>query len=271
MISYQGKLLQPSGAVVPDGTYSMQFAIYDVPTGGTALWSETNPSVAVKGGLFSVLLGSVVNLPSNIFDNPSRFFGVKVGSDPEMTPRQQIASSAFAFRSAVAGTVDDGAITTSKLADGAVTEAKIADGVISTAKISDGAVTTAKIADSSITSSKLTSDISIPGVLQAASLAGEWDKSSSNYIRLGDVQIAWGIGGDGPSPETITLPAAFAKGAVDGYVVTITSADWPCGSYSLDWNNKTRTSFTIQKYNCDGSAYTGPYMHCHWIAIGKWR
>ena len=146
MISYQGKLMQPSGAVVPDGTYSMQFAIYDVPTGGTALWSETNPSVAVKGGLFATMLGSVVNLPSNIFDNPSRFFGVKVGSDPEMIPRQQIASSAFAFRSAVAGTVDDGSITTSKLADGAVTESKIADGAVSNAKIADGSVTTSKLA-----------------------------------------------------------------------------------------------------------------------------
>ena len=54
------------GAPVPDGTYSMQFAIYGVPTGGTALWSETNPSVQVKVGLFATLLGSIVNLPANI-------------------------------------------------------------------------------------------------------------------------------------------------------------------------------------------------------------
>jgi len=135
MISYQGKLMQPSGAPVPDGTYSMQSAIYDVPTGGTALWSETNPSVQVKGGLFATMLGSVVNLPANIFDSPNRWFGVKVGADPEMTPRQQVASSAFAFRAAVAGTVDDGAITTGKIADGAVTTAKVADGAVTDAKI----------------------------------------------------------------------------------------------------------------------------------------
>jgi len=118
MINYQGKLMQPSGAPVPDGTYSMTFAIYDVPTGGTPLWSETNPSVQVKGGLFAVLLGSINNLPANIFDNPNRWFGVKVGDDPEMTPRQQIASTGFAFRAATAGTVDDGAITAAKLAPG---------------------------------------------------------------------------------------------------------------------------------------------------------
>jgi len=96
MINYQGKLMQPSGAVVPDGTYSMQFAIYDVPTGGTALWSETNTSVQVKGGLFATMLGSVVNLPANIFDSPNRWFGVKVGADPEMTPRQKTASVPYA-------------------------------------------------------------------------------------------------------------------------------------------------------------------------------
>lgn len=140
VISYQGKLMQPSGAPVPDGMYSIQFAVYDVPTGGTALWSETNGSIQLKDGLFAVMLGSVNNLPSNIFDYPNRFFGVKVGSDPEMIPRQQIASSAFSFRSAIAGSVDDGSITANKLADGAVTEEKIANNSISIIKLMSGIV-----------------------------------------------------------------------------------------------------------------------------------
>lgn len=132
VISYQGKLLQPSGAPVPDGTYSIQFAIYDVPTGGNSLWSETNPSVQVKGGLFSVLLGSVVNLPANIFDNPDRWFAVKVGDDSEMTPRQKIASVVYAIKAemaASAATVADASITTDKIAAGAVTVDKLAVGV----------------------------------------------------------------------------------------------------------------------------------------------
>ncbi len=158
MINYQGKLLQPSGAPVPDGTYSMQFAIYNVPTGGTALtalWSETNPSVQVKGGLFATLLGSVVNLPANIFNGPNTFFGVTVGTDPEMTPRQQIASSAFAFRAYVAGTVDSGAIGTTQLTDGAVTASKLATGAVTANAIASGAVTSAGIADGAVTATKL--------------------------------------------------------------------------------------------------------------------
>jgi len=143
MINYQGKLLQPSGAPVADGTYQMTFAIYGAPTGGTALWSETNPSVQVKGGLFATVLGSVVSLPSSVFGNTTLYFGVQVGSDPEMTPRQQMVSSAFAFRSSVAGTVDDGAITTSKIAANAVTANNIANGAVGMAQLAAGAVSNA--------------------------------------------------------------------------------------------------------------------------------
>lgn len=143
MISYQGKLMQPSGAPVPDGAYAIQFAIYDLPTGGTALWSEPNPSVQVKNGLFSVLIGSINNLPSNIFDNTERYFALKVGTDPEMTPRQKIATVAFSFRSNVAATVDDGAVTTSKVADGAITTDKLADQSVTAQKLVPGAATPA--------------------------------------------------------------------------------------------------------------------------------
>ena len=138
MINYQGKLLTPTGASVADTACVMQFAIYDAPTGGTLLWTETNNAVQVKKGLFSLLLGGISPLGPNIFNTPNRFLGVKVGADAEMTPRQQIVSSAFAFKAAtadmaatavnalMANTVPDGSITTTKIADGAVTASKIA-------------------------------------------------------------------------------------------------------------------------------------------------
>ena len=141
MINYQGKLLTPAGAAVADTAYVMQFAIYDAPVAGTQLWSEPPSTVQVKKGLFSVLLGSVNNLGPNLFSAPNRFLGVKVGADAEMTPRQQIVSSAFAFKAAtadmaatavnalMANTVPDGAITTSKLAAGAVTQSNLSNDI----------------------------------------------------------------------------------------------------------------------------------------------
>ena len=143
VISYQGKLMQPNGIPVPDGTYSIRFAIYDAPTGGTPLWSETNPSVQVKGGLFAVLLGSVNNLGANILDSEARYLGIEVGNDDELSPRQRVASVAASLRAGeadVSKTVLDGAITSGKLADSAITAAKVANGEITGTKLSSSAI-----------------------------------------------------------------------------------------------------------------------------------
>ena len=55
-LNYQGVLTDGSEVAVPDGSYSLTFAIYDVPTEGSALWTETQP-VMVNKGIFSAILG----------------------------------------------------------------------------------------------------------------------------------------------------------------------------------------------------------------------
>jgi hypothetical protein len=97
LMNYQG-VLKDGGGTPIDGTVSVVFAIYDASTGGTALWSETQ-SVSVTGGLFNVLLGSATALPASVFSTDAvRWLGVKVGSDPEMTPRQRLVSVSYAFK-----------------------------------------------------------------------------------------------------------------------------------------------------------------------------
>lgn len=111
VISYQGKLLDSTGAPVSDGSYSVKFTIYDAASAGNALWTAggntANPaavSVTVTNGLFSVLLGDI-NQGFNIFDSDfdwnqaSLYLGVTVGSDAEMTPRKRIASVPQAYTS----------------------------------------------------------------------------------------------------------------------------------------------------------------------------
>ena len=51
-LSYQGRL-QDSGGNPLDGTYGMTFTIYDSPTGGTVLWTESQIGVIVTNGLFA--------------------------------------------------------------------------------------------------------------------------------------------------------------------------------------------------------------------------
>jgi hypothetical protein len=189
VINYQGKLAGPSGAPVADGVYAMQFAIYDVSVGGSALWTETNPNVQVKGGLFSVLLGGVNNIPSTVFSAPNRFFGVTVGTDAEMTPRQQIASVGFAANASLADTattVPDGAITTAKLLDGAVVSNELALASVNTTNLIDQAVTTAKLADGSVALSKIAAEAWSTWV-PIINLSGFTTTSvlRSNYVKTG--------------------------------------------------------------------------------------
>jgi hypothetical protein len=102
-INFQGKLTNPDGTNVTDGTYSITFSIYTVSTGGTAVWTETQSSVAVSSGIFQVSLGSVTALPGSVnFATSALYLGVKVGSDAEMTPRIQFTAAPYAFNASTA-------------------------------------------------------------------------------------------------------------------------------------------------------------------------
>jgi hypothetical protein len=95
MINYQGKITTPGGALV-DTTVEMIFTIYDAATDGGVLWADTQSAVVVEKGVFSALLGSTNPIPDSVFDGSVRYLGVKVGNDPEMSPRKTIASVGYA-------------------------------------------------------------------------------------------------------------------------------------------------------------------------------
>ena len=129
-INYQGYLTNAGNVAVNSGA-SMTFRLYTAASGGTALWTETQPSVVVSNGNFNAVLGIATPIPLP-FDVPY-WLSVAVNADAEMSPRQPLTSSPYAFRAAsldAAATVNGaqitGTITTVQLADGAVTAAKLA-------------------------------------------------------------------------------------------------------------------------------------------------
>ena len=95
LIDYQGRLADNNGDTI-EGNTSITFSIYNVETGGTALWSETQASVDVNDGLFQVTLGSNASFPENLFDDAERWIGINVAGDGEMTPRTKIVSVPYA-------------------------------------------------------------------------------------------------------------------------------------------------------------------------------
>jgi len=93
--SAQGRLLTSAG-MPATGSVSIVFTVYDAATAGTSLWTETQ-SVTLDSGYFSARLGEVTAIPISVFDGSTRYLGVTVGTDPEMTPRQALVSVPYAL------------------------------------------------------------------------------------------------------------------------------------------------------------------------------
>ena len=119
VLTIQGKLTDSLGQTVPDGVQSVTFRLYDVETGGTALWQEVQ-NVQTNGGLFNANLGAVT--PITLSFDKQYWLGMQPPNCGELCPRTRLTTAPYAV---VAGTVVDGAITTGKIADGAVNDAKV--------------------------------------------------------------------------------------------------------------------------------------------------
>ncbi|MBU8922718.1 MAG: tail fiber domain-containing protein [Bacteroidales bacterium] len=102
LISYQGVVRDSGGVVVPDDDYDITFRIYNVVSGGTALWTEAQ-TIAIDGGILNAILGSQTGLALD-FD-VQYWLGVEIGTEGEMTPRMLLTSSPYALRAAVADSV----------------------------------------------------------------------------------------------------------------------------------------------------------------------
>lgn len=97
VINYQGTLKSSTQTAVPDSAYTFTFKLYTQSSGGSAVWTETQ-SLTTSSGIFNTQLGSVATFPSNLFSsNPTLYLGITVNSDSEMTPRQRVGSSPYAF------------------------------------------------------------------------------------------------------------------------------------------------------------------------------
>src|SRR5262245_14484485 len=75
-IAFQGFL--QNGGIPVNGNVSITANLYSVPSGGTAMWTETQNPVAVTDGVFQVALGSVTPLVPSQFTGAPIYLGVSV-------------------------------------------------------------------------------------------------------------------------------------------------------------------------------------------------
>jgi hypothetical protein len=109
-MTYQGRLTDNLGNPIANQTRNITFRIYEQPSGGTAVWEQVRAVQTDSGGLFTTVLE--VDAPLGVADLSNVWFGIEVGSDGEMTPRQRVGGAPFAFTlvpgNGVTGTVDLG-------------------------------------------------------------------------------------------------------------------------------------------------------------------
>ncbi len=102
LVPFQGRLTDGAGQMV-NSVEQVIFSLYDEPTGGQPLWTETHEKISIIDGQINVLLGSKTDFSDPdekvsddaiSFDQP-RYIGITVGNEnnQEMLPRQQVVPS----------------------------------------------------------------------------------------------------------------------------------------------------------------------------------
>jgi len=219
LITYEGELRSPTtGEPVPDGSYDMLFRIYDVPSGGTALWqgaytTASGSPVQVMHGILSVILGSGAGneLSSSIFSGADRWLEMQVGAET-LSPRQRMTSVAYSIVSENSRLLggrqgsefaEDGEVTTAISAHAAVPDAHHARYTDAEAVAAMGPKSDANPLNHEKTTSLPWGSIT----LIPAGFADGIDNDSGGGIT--GVTAGAGLTGGGTS-GTVTLSAAFA-------------------------------------------------------------
>ncbi len=114
-VNFQARLQTVAGAIVPDGTYNVEFKLYSASSGGVALWTEDYLNNAAQGmttvnGYLSTGLGTVTPFPGTINWDQQLWLTMTVrGSggcasfaacspaDAEMAPRLPLTAVPYAF------------------------------------------------------------------------------------------------------------------------------------------------------------------------------
>lgn len=126
LMNFQGRLTDSSGNIKPNGTYNMKLRLFTVSSAGTSVWSEdrlvsATQGVTVTNGLFTVQLGSISPLSASLFASGPLYLEVELptpatatSSSPTwtegpMTPRNQLATSAYAYNAETLDGLDSSA------------------------------------------------------------------------------------------------------------------------------------------------------------------
>jgi hypothetical protein len=95
-VDFQGLLLDSAGQPAT-GTVDLVFTLFDAPTAGTAVWSETLPTVPLVDGVYSVTLGATTPIASSVLATGDVHLEISVDGEV-LTPRRALLAVPYAVR-----------------------------------------------------------------------------------------------------------------------------------------------------------------------------
>ena len=104
-VNFQGLLLDDAGQPVT-GTVNLKLDLFSAPSGGSALWTETHPSVSVTNGVYDVVLGSLTPLTPALFSASPRYLQVTIDGEV-LSPRRELIAVPFALKADSANTAEN--------------------------------------------------------------------------------------------------------------------------------------------------------------------
>lgn len=242
--NYQGSLTDTNGQPMADGTYSIEFRLWDAPTDGAVVWGETY-TLSVSKGQLNVTLGAnglplacvaaatcATPLSSTLggaFAGGNRYLGITVltGSYPsEFMPRQQILSVPFAMNADQSGN-------------------------------------TQLVKGRDLAQEKDTLQAAVNGLTQVS--------QGSSYLRIGDMQICWGVatftGTNHIRSFSFSFPATYAAPP------TVTNGINAAGSgynFSIYSHSVSTTGYSGNLAESQYRSSNVPVV-MNYMAIGRWR
>lgn len=103
-ISYQAMIMDNTNQPIADGQHTITISVYNAPTGGVTLYTETIITTTSKG-LANVILGATTPMPVTLSFASQRWLGISVDGGAEMTPRTALVAVPYAMHAVYADSV----------------------------------------------------------------------------------------------------------------------------------------------------------------------
>ncbi|MEK6946172.1 MAG: hypothetical protein AABX32_01055 [Nanoarchaeota archaeon] len=216
-LTLQGKLTTLAGASV-SGTNNFTFAIYDASSGGNKLWELGNTSITTDAnGVYDVILPNV-----NLSFADQYYLGITVGTDQESSPRINLTSSPYSFRSNVSEglNANNNYFVNNLSVNGHLT-------------IGNG-TTSIEISTQSFNFSTVTGNLNVNGTITAKSFVGDGSllagiisvtppfNSSGTNVYFNDSTANFGLGLSNPSDRLVVIGNVRISGSLNASSINIT-------------------------------------------------